>query len=144
MKEEGVNTPHVFRGFCQWLPSPKAQSRLVKTRTRTPRLMWVRTWEDINNSKVGNVDIFPVFIGKARSSTLSQVGYGEYSREGWGEEEEKRKKGGGSPFILSRTFLKWMGPLLLPFLFSGLIWQVTIWNPMSSCECIIISICLFT
>jgi hypothetical protein len=39
------------------------------------------------------------------------------SREGWGEEEEKTKKGGRNPFIVSRTFLKWMGPLLLPFLF---------------------------
>jgi hypothetical protein len=32
-----------------------------------------------------------------------------------------------------------MCPLLLPFLFSGLMWQVIIWNPTPTCECIIIS-----
>ena len=38
---------------------------------------------------------------------LSQVGYGEYSREDWGEEEEKRKKGGRNPFIVSHpTYTK--------------------------------------
>ena len=60
---------------------------------------------------------------------LRWLGGLRWDREDWGEEEEKRKKGGRNPSIVSRTFPKWMGPLLLPFLFFRVICS---WQPWKS------------
>jgi hypothetical protein len=78
-------------------------------------------------------------IGDARpcaSPTRSHGGYGEIAGERAGErkkeEEEKRKKDGRSPFIPTRTFLKWAPALHLLIVTCHLIHIVPIEIPSFS------------